>query len=416
MIRNIKTQLNGRMNWRQAFTAMSYPNYRLWFWGQMISMFGSWMQATAQGFLIFELTHSSAYLGLAGFAAGIPTWFFMLYGGVVADRMSRRRLMIITQTAMMVLAFVTAALAFSHLIRPWHIIVLAFGFGVTTAFDAPARHAFVQDLVDPEDMTNAIALNSAMFNTSVTLGPAVGGITYALFGPAWCFTLNGFSFIAVIGALMAMRLEPFTPKAQLNSVRADLKEGLRYVVTHSMIRTIVSLVAVVSLFGFAFATLIPAWAVNILHGGATTNGFLLSARGLGSLASALLIASLGRFTFRGKLLSFGSFAFPLLLILFAFIRWEPLSLLVLVGIGFALILVFNLANATVQTLTPNALRGRVMSIYSLVFFGSLPIGSLIIGWMATKIGEPKTVVINSLITLTYATALFVFVPKLRKLE
>ncbi|MCX6562877.1 MAG: MFS transporter [Candidatus Aminicenantes bacterium] len=416
MIRQIKTRINGRIDWRQTFTALRYPNYRLWFWGQMISMFGTWMQATALGFLIFELTQSPAYLGLVGFANGVPTWLFMLYAGVVADRVSRRRLMVITQTAMMILAFVTAGLTFFHLIRSWHIIVLAFGFGVTNAFDAPARQAFVKELVGHEDMTNAIALNSAMFNTSVALGPAFGGVIYALFGPAWCFTINGLSFIAVIAALMAMRLEPFIPKAHLNSILSDLKEGLRYVVTHSMIRTIVSLVGVISLFGFAFATLMPAWAVKMLHGNATTNGFLQSARGFGALAAALLIASLGRFKFRGKLLTFGSFAFPVLLVVFAFIRWEPLSLLVLFGIGFALILVFNLANAAVQELTPDALRGRVMSIYSLVFFGSLPIGSLFIGWMAVKTSEPTTVVINSLIVLTYSVVLFVFMPKLRKLK
>jgi len=416
MIRQIKTRINGRIDWRQTFTALRYPNYRLWFWGQMISMVGTWMQATALGFLIFELTQSPAYLGLVGFAAGVPTWLFMLYAGVVADRVSRRRLMVITQTAMMILAFVTAGLTFFHLIRSWHIIVLAFGFGVTNAFDAPARQAIVKELVEREDMTNAIALNSAMFNTSVALGPAFGGVIYALFGPAWCFTINGLSFIAVIAALMAMRLAPFIPKTHLNSVLGDLKEGLRYVVTHSMIRTIVSLVGVVSLFGFAFATLMPAWAVKMLHGNATTNGFLQSARGFGALAAALLIASLGRFKFRGKLLTFGSFAFPVLLVVFAFVRWEPLSLLVLFGIGFALILVFNLANAAVQELTPDALRGRVMSIYSLVFFGSLPIGSLFIGWMAVKTSEPTTVVINSLIVLIYAVVLFVFMPKLRKLK
>lgn len=416
MSRQIKDQLNGRISWRQTFTALKYPNYRLWFWGQMISLFGSWMQSTAQGYLIFELTKSPAYLGYAGFANGVPTWFFMLYAGVVADRMSRRKLMIMTQTSMMILAFLTAGLTFLHLIQPWHIILLAFCFGVTNAFDAPARQAMVQELVDYRDMTNAIALNSAMFNTSVALGPAFGGLTYALFGPAWCFTINGLSFIAVIAALSAMKLKPSAPRAKQNSVLTDLKEGLGYVVAHSMIRTIISLVGVISLFGFAFATLMPAWAVKILHGNAMTNGFLQSARGFGALASALLIASLGRFKFRGKLLTFGSFAFPVLLVIFAFIRWEPLSMLFLFGIGFALILVFNLANASVQTLTPDALRGRVMSIYSLTFFGSMPLGALLIGWMATKAGEPTTIVINALITLTYASILLVFMPKLRKLQ
>jgi len=401
---------------RETFTALRYPNYRLWFWGQMVSLFGSWMQGTAQGYLMYQLTRSAAFLGYVGFASGVPTWLFMLYAGVVADRVSRRRLMIVTQTAMMILAFVTAGLTFAQIIRPWHIIALAFGFGAANAFDAPARQAIVQELVGAEDMTNAIALNSAMFNTATALGPAVGGITYSLFGPAWCFVINGLSFIAVIAALAAMKLPRFTPRPTQNSVLADLKEGLCYVATHSLIRTIVSLVGVISLFGFAFATLVPAWAVKILHGNATTNGLLHATRGAGALAAALLIASLGRFRFRGKLITIGSFGFPLLLIAFSFIRSQPLSYLVLFGVGFALILVFNLANATVQTLTPNGLRGRVMSIYSLTFFGSLPIGALAIGAVAARLGEPAAIVVNALITLAYAGIVFVFMPKLRRQE
>jgi MFS family permease len=182
-------------------------------------MFGSWMQSTAQGFLIFQLTKSPAFLGYVGFAAGVPTWIFMLYAGVVADRISRRRLMIVTQTAMMALAFLSAALVFTGAIRPWHIILLALGFGTANAFDAPARQAIVQELVPTEDMTNAIALNSAMFNTSAALGPAIGGVIYALVGPAWCFTLNGISFIAIIVALLMMKLPAFAPRTATTSVR-----------------------------------------------------------------------------------------------------------------------------------------------------------------------------------------------------
>jgi MFS family permease len=418
MIREIRDQLNGRISWKQTFAALKYPNYKLWFWGQMTSLFGTWMQVTALGYLMFDITKSPAFLGYVGFASGVPTWFFMLYAGVVADRMSRRKLMIMTQAAMMALAFILAGLAFAGIVRPWQIIVLAFLGGVTNAFDAPARHAIVQDLVAHEDMTNAIALNSAMFNTATAVGPAVAGVTYALFGPAWCFTINGLSFIAVIAALAAMKLKPRHEdgQAQKSSVLADLKEGLHYVVSHPLIRTIISLVGVITLFSFAFATLIPAWAVTILKGDATTNGLLQSARGFGALASALLIASLGRFKFRGKLLTFGSFAFPALLIVFSFIRSTPLALVGLFCVGFALILIFNLANATVQTLTPGPLRGRVMSVYSFVFFGFMPIGALFIGWLATKFSEPSAILINSVITLAYAGVLFVFIPKLRRLQ
>ena len=395
-------------------TALKYPNYRLWFWGQIVSLFGTWMQSTALGFFVFDLTKSPAYLGLVGFAMGVPTWLFMLYAGVIADRVPRRTLLMITQTAMMVLAFALAALTFLHLIQPWHILVIALLLGTANAFEAPARQAFVLEMVEAEDMTNAIALNSAMFNTATALGPAAAGLTYAFFGPAWCFTINGISFIAVIAALRLMRLKPFVPKPGRASARAELKEGLKYVAAHPKIRTIVGLIAVVSLFGMAFVTLIPAWSVNILHGDARTNGFLQSARGAGALAAALLIASLGRFRFRGRLLTFGSFAFPIVTALFALTRWTPLSLVLLFGSGLSLILIFNLSNALVQTFAPNELRGRIMSIYALTFFGLMPIGSLGVGLTAERFGQPAAVLIGSGITLLAATAIAVFMPRLRR--
>jgi MFS family permease len=264
-------------------------------------------------------------------------------------------------------------------------------------------------------MTNAIALNGAMFNASVALGPAVGGITYALFGPAWCFAINGLSFIAVIIALLAMKLEPFKPRPHQGTVMADLKEGLAYIRRHSMIRTLISLVGMISLFGLGMQTLMPAWSVNVLHGHATLNGLLQSARGLGALIGALMIAALGRFTFRGRLMTVGSVAFPLIMTAFAFLRWPPLSLLFLAGLGFAQIMVLNLANASVQSLTPDGLRGRVMSVYSLIFFGAMPVGSLIIGGMASKLGEPPTIMIGGLLVLAYSIIIYMAAPKLRKI-
>ena len=415
LARDVRTQFNNAGEPRGTFTALRHRNFKLWFEGQLVSLFGTWMQTTAMGFLIYELTKSSAYLGLVGFAAGVPSWLFMLYAGVVSDRMSRRNLMVVTQTAMMILAFLTAGLTFTHLIRPWHIILLALGFGVANAFDAPPRQALVQELVSREDMTNAIALNGAMFNASVALGPAVGGITYALFGPAWCFAINGLSFIAVIIALLAMKLEPFKPRPHQGTVMADLKEGLAYIRRHSMIRTLISLVGMISLFGLGMQTLMPAWSVNVLHGHATLNGLLQSARGLGALIGALMIAALGRFTFRGRLMTVGSVAFPLIMTAFAFLRWPPLSLLFLAGLGFAQIMVLNLANASVQSLTPDGLRGRVMSVYSLIFFGAMPVGSLIIGGMASKLGEPPTIMIGGLLVLAYSIIIYMAAPKLRKI-
>lgn len=416
MIRDIRGQWRGRTGEHRTFLALKHRNYRLWFWGQLTSLFGSWMQSTALVFLVFELTKSPAFLGLVGFAAGAPTWLFMLPAGVVADRVPRRRVMILTQTAMMVLALLAAVLVFSGAIRPWHIVLLALGFGTANSFDAPARQAFVQELVPMEDITNAIALNSAMFNSSAALGPAVGGMIYAAIGPAWCFFINGLSFLAIIVALARMTLPAFVPLPRTASLLGELKEGFRYAMGQPVVRTILGMILVISFFGFAFVTLIPAWAVNILHGNAMTNGLLTSARGLGAVSAALFIASLGRFRFGGKLLTFGSFAFPVLMIVFAFIRLPVFSYLVLFAAGFALILVFNLCNAAVQSLTPNHLRGRVMAIYTFTFFGSMPLGSLLIGAMAGRIGEPPAIVINSLVALSFAALVFVFMPRLRAIE
>lgn len=408
--------LRKRMSWKQAVTALKYPNYRLWFWGQIISLFGTWMEATALGFLVFDLTKSPAYLGLVGFAMGVPTWIFMLYAGVIADRMPRRTMLMITQSAMMVLAFSLAALAFLHLVQPWHILVIALLLGTANAFEAPARQAFVLEMVEVEDMTNAIALNAAMFNTATALGPAAAGLTYAFFGPAWCFTINGVSFIAVIAALKMMKLKPFVPKLVRASALTELKEGLKYVAAHPMIRTIMGLIGVVSLFGISFVTLIPAWSVNILHGDAKTNGFLQSARGFGALVAALLIASLGRFRFRGKLLTFGTFALPVATALFALVRGTPLALVLIFGSGLALILVFNLANALVQTFAPNELRGRIMSVYALTFFGLMPIGALGIGLTAERLGQTTAVLIGAGMMLLAAAGIAVFMPHLRRQE
>jgi MFS family permease len=401
---------------RQAFASLKYRNYRLWFVGQLASLVGTWMQTTAQGFLVYQLTHSPAYLGYVGFVGGVPSWLFTLYGGVIADRIPRRKLMLITQTTMMILAFILAALTFAKIVQPWHIVLLAFLLGIANAFDAPARQSFVLEMVEREDMMNAIALNSTMFNSATAVGPAVAGLTYAALGPAWCFTINGISFIAVIVALLMMKIKPQPLRAQVTSALADLKEGLRYVASHHIIRMLIVMVAVTSLFGIGYATLLPAWAVTILHGDSTTNGFLQSARGVGSLLSALMIASMGRFRFKGKLLTLGGLVFPVLLLIFAAVSWLPLSLLVLVGVGWGWMIILNMANALVQTLVPDELRGRVMGVYTLGFFGMMPIGALLAGAVAEITSEPITVVLGALITLGFAVWLWMRMPQLRALE
>ncbi len=419
-MRLVAEQVGGRpfpqVRLKQTFAALQYRNYRLWFIGQLVSLVGTWMQATAQGYLVFQLTHSPVYLGYVGFAAGAPSWLFMLYGGVIADRISRRKLMLITQSSMMILAFVLAALTFLHLVQPWHIILLALALGVVNAFDAPARQAFVFEMVEREDLANAIALNSSMFNLATVVGPAIGGIVYALVGPAWCFTLNGLSFIGVIVALLLMRLKPFVAPNRATAVLDDLKEGLRYIGANPPIRTLIGTAAVISLFGLAYMTLIPAWAVTVLGGDETTNGWLQSARGLGALSGALMIAWLGRINYKGKLLTSGLFAFPGLLLLFALARWLPLSLLALVGVGWGFMVLFNMANTLIQTLVSDQLRGRVVSVYTLSFFGLMPLGALLAGSVAEIIGEPLTIILSALISFGFAVFLWLRVPALRGLE
>lgn len=403
------------LSWRNTFTALKYRNYRLWFIGQTISLLGTWMQGTAQGFLVFQLTQSPVYLGYVGFAYGVPSWIFMLYAGVIADRIPRRTVLIWTQSTMMIFAIILAILTFTNIVQPWHIIVLAFCLGIANAFDAPSRQAFVNELVEREDLTNAIALNATMFNTGTAIGPAVAGVTYALFGPAWCFTINAVSFIAVIIALFMMKIKDV--KAYVDNGKssfAELKEGIKYVLKHKIIRTLILLVGIMSLFGISYATLMPAWAVKILHGDATTNGLLQSFRGIGALISALTIASLGRFKFRGKLLTAGTFVFPVMLLIFSFVKWLPLSLLVLIALGFSLIMVNNIANSLVQTQVDNNLRGRVMGVYTFVFFGMMPLGSLTMGSLAQAFGEPEAILIGAVITFISALIIYLSMPKLRK--
>ena len=399
-----------------TFASLKHRNYRLWFAGQLVSLFGTWMQATAQGFLVFQLTHSPAYLGYVGFASGMPTWVLMLYGGVVADRVPRRTLLVSTQTLMMALAFVLAFLTFTGHVQPWHVAALAGALGVANAFDAPARQAFVVDLVPRENLTNAIAMNSTMFSMATALGPALAGVTYAAFGPAWCFTINGISFLAVIAALLMMDLEVRPDSSRARRADAELREGIQYTLSHPPVRMLIVIVGMISLFGISVGTLIPAWAVKILHGNATTNGLLQSARGVGAVGSALLIAALGGGIRRGSLLTLGTVVLPLTILAFAVVASPLLSLVVLAAVGAAMVLIMNLANAMVQSQVPDALRGRVMSIYSLVFFGAMPLGALWVGAAAERVGEPRAVMVNAAVLVILAVAMRTAAPWLRDME
>jgi MFS family permease len=398
----------------QTFSALKYRNFKLWFSGQMVSLIGTWMQATAQSYLLFELTGSPVMLGIAGFASGIPIWLFSLYSGLLSDRFSRRKVILFAQTSMMVLGFILAFLTFTDLVQPWHIIVLAFLLGTANAFDAPARQSFVVDMVPKEELTNAIALNSSVFNLGTIVGPSVAGLIYAWLGPAWCFTINGISFLGVIGALLLMNVPPRKITVRNKSPFSDMQEGLRFAVGHVEIRYLLINLAAVAMFSFSLMTLMPDWANTVLGGDVTTNGLLLSARGAGSLAAALMIANLGSRVVRGKIWTYGGLVMPIAIFLFGSFRVLPVSIITLVVLGWSLMSVANISNALIQTHVPDHLRGRVMSIYILVFMGSYPIGALLVGWLADMFGSPTTMIIcGVLITLVVGTINLVH-PAIRK--
>lgn len=400
----------------RTFTALHYPNYRLWFIGQLVSLAGTWMQSTAQGYLIYELTRSASFLGYVGFVGGIPSWIFTLYGGLIADRFARRTIILLAQSAMMLWAFILAWLVFTHLVQPWHVLVLALLNGVANSFDAPARQAFVVELVDRKDLTNAIALNSTMFNAAAVVGPAIAGAVYAVFGPAWCFMVNGLSYLAVIAALLQMRLQPVEVAPRSGSMVAAVRQGLGFVAHDSVTRILTVNMAILSLFGVSIVTLFPAWSVDVLHGDVRTNGLLLGARGLGAMSGALLLASLGRKSSRGRWWTIGSFVMPVAMVFFALARWLPLSLLLLVFVGWGFMVIANSSNALVQTRVPDALRGRVMSVYTLTFFGGMPLGSLLAGQLADRMGEPTVVLLNAGVVFLMAVLVWLMIPYLRQLE
>jgi MFS family permease len=399
-----------------TFAAFRHRNYRLWFVGQLVSLIGTWMQATAQGYLLFTITGSAAYLGYIGFISGVPSWLFIMYGGLIADRMSRRKLLIITQSCMMVLAFVLAGLVFLNWVKPWHILVLAFLLGVANAFDTPARQALVVDLVEREDMTNAIAFNGTMFNAGLIVGPAVGAGIYALTGPGWCFFINGISFVAVIIALVMMRIPHSAPTPRNGSAVAAIVEGFRYLRGNRLVLTLTISVFVLNIVGFGPINLLPAWAVNILKGDVTTNGLLLSVRGIGAVIGGLLIAATAGRGGRGKMWTAASILMPLTMLAFAASRSLTVSLFLMAVIGFTLVTVMNNSNAMVMTSVPDELRGRVMGLYSLMFMGGGPLGALLVGLFAARTNEPLTFYICAIGTFIFALVIWVSRPEVRAMD
>jgi MFS family permease len=389
--------VGGGMSWRETFAALKHRNFRLFFAGQLVSLTGTWMQGTAQSWLVYQLTGSKVMLGTVAAVGTLPILLFSLWGGSLADRHSKRTVVVCTQTAMMLTAFVFAALVGSGHIQPWHILVLAALGGLAMAFDMPARQAFMVEMTSHEDLMNAVSLNSSMVNGARVVGPAVAGFLMAHVGMTWCFLLNGLSFIAVIAGLLMMRLPDFVPPKKPHSTGRHVIEGFRYVAGHRRVRTLMLLFGVVGVFGWSYSVLLPAYATDILHVGEGGYGVLLSANGFGALFGALTVAACGN-RVRPRLMIFGGlWLFSAMLVLLAVVRWYPLALACLAVGGWGMLIYFSTSNTLIQSSVSNAMRGRVMGIWALVFGGMMPVGGIESGFLSHAVGVPWTIAAGAMI-------------------
>jgi len=397
------------------FAALRHRNYQLYFGGQLVSNAGTWMQVIAQGWLVYQISHSDLTLGIVGFAAAIPSLLVTPWGGVVVDRMPKRRLLLLTQSGAMLLAFILAALAFTGAVREWHIVLLAAGLGFVNAFDAPARQSFVVDMVGRADLPNAIALNSLMFNSARVIGPAVGGLILAVVGAAWCFTINGLSFLAVLLGLAAMRLEDRAGAGTGESPLRQLWVGIQYLTGEPILSGLLLLSLSFSIFGISYATLLPAFVERVLHQGPAVFGWVTAATGLGAVTGALMIANhRGKLT-RGQWLVRASLGFPMVLAAFSFTNYVPLSLVLAFGLGFGFMSQFTMINTLLQTRVADNLRGRVMALYTLTFFGFAPFGNLAVGALSAKIGLSYAISIFAVVSLLLTVFIHHRVPQIRRL-
>ncbi len=356
------------------------------------------MQTVAQAWLIYRLTGSAALLGVLGFVGQIPILLLSPLAGLVADRWARRAVVISTQTSSMLLAFILAALTMTGHIRVWEIILLATLLGIVNAFDVPARQSFLIEMVGREDLLNAIALNSSMFNGARIAGPAIAGILVAVVGEGWCFLLNGISYLAVIAGLFMMRIEKMTLVHDGAAPLEKLREGFRFARHTKPIRALLLLVAIVSFMALPYTVLMPIFAVQILHGGASAYGWLMGAVGAGAMFGALALAMRAQLRGLGKVVAYAATGLGASLVLFSASHWYWVSCVILAVSGFTMMLQFTATNTLIQAMVPDQLRGRVMSLYSMMFLGMSPIGSLLAGALADRIGAPVTVAIGGLVS------------------
>ncbi|MEI7743189.1 MAG: MFS transporter [Chloroflexota bacterium] len=402
--------------------AFRHRNYRLFFGGQLTSLVGTWMQQVAQAWLVLQLTHNPLVLGAITACAFLPVLVLGLFGGLIADALPKRRTLLLTQVVQMALAFVLFTLVVTGTVQVWHIFVMATLLGITNAVDMPTRQAFTVEMVGREDVANAIALNSAIFNMARIIGPAVAGLTIGFFGGnvAPAFLLNGFSFLAVIAAYAAMRDDDLhTPPvmARAHSARevgSQLAEGLQYVRRTDLVLLVTVTVGVVSTFGMNFGVVIPALADQVLHTDATGFGFLMTATGIGSLVAALGIAFSGRS--RPAFVPLGAIVLGIGLAAASAVHVFPLALLAMLFVGLGAISMAATANTTVQLAVPDVLRGRVVSVYTTVFVGSTPLGGLLMGWLASAFGVDVSLLVAGISCLVTGVLVLAWLRRIQGAE
>jgi len=392
--------------------SLRHRNFQLFFGGQLISLIGTWMQNVAQAWLVYRLTGSSFLLGAVGFAGQIPVFLMAPVGGIVADRKNRHRVVVATQTVSMLLAFILAGLTLTKLVQVWHVMVLAGLLGVVNAFDIPARQAFIVDMVGKEDLINAIALNSSIFNGARVVGPAIAGLLVASIGEGWCFFSNAVSYIAVIIGLLLMRVAWQRGKPSGSPVE-NIVEGFQYVRSTHPIRLLLLLLGLVSLVGMPYAVLMPIFADRILHRGASGLGILMGSTGVGALIGALSLAFKRGLKGLGNWVLLSSAGFGATLILFGISKNFWLSVVLLVPVGYCMMVQMASSNTLIQSMVPDRLRGRVMAVYSMMFMGMAPIGALGAGVAAARLGAPLTLAIGGLACILGAAVFGARLPVMR---
>ena len=395
------------------FRALQHRNFQLFFGGQLISLIGTWMDNIAEAWLVYRLTGSSLLLGTVAFAGQIPVFLLAPLGGMAADRWPRRSIVIATQTSSMILAGILAALTLSGRVKVWEVVTLAALMGVVNAFDIPARQAFLVEMVGREDLMNAIALNSSMFNGARVIGPAIAGILVASIGEGWCFFANSISYTAVITGLLLMKIAPRAIEDQAGSALEHIAEGFRFVRRTKPIFALLLLLGLVSLVAMPYSVLMPIFAARILHGNARTLGTLMGATGIGALIGALVLASRTGLKGLSKWVAFSCIGFGAALILFSLSHWYFVSLVFLVPVGFCMMVQMASSNTLIQAMVPDRLRGRTMAVYSMMFMGMAPAGSLLAGELGNRIGAQWTVALGGFGAVVGGIIFFRQLPGLR---